>query len=249
MAQLGHRPPDPDAYFGSASLLEGEQNIDLLHMGSEQDDCSPSKLLIIVFTLTPVPSPPDTLARDNPPGKGAATERHATEARRPEPLKPPDLPTDDLEKSGEASALDDSSMPHGGGPGDLDSLGLAWTVADMEARKVEPSGVDAHERGGALPVVGAAPVLAEGTAGVEPAGKAEKATAAKPEALVPWAQGMAEREVEMLPGEGKHVHEPPPEVLPRKGKHETETPTTGEGERTAGRAHARGAGARGLAQT
>jgi len=121
----------------------------------------------------------------------------------PEPLKPPDLPMDDLEKSGGASALDDSSMLHGGGPGDLDSLGLAWTVADMEARKVEPSGVDAHERGGALPVVGAAPALAEGTAGVEPAGEAEKATAAKPEALVPWAQGMAEREVEMLPGEGK----------------------------------------------
>jgi hypothetical protein len=50
--------------------------------------------------------------------------------------------------------------------------------------------------------------------------------------LVPWAQGGAEREIEMLPEEGKHVHEPPPEVLLRKGKHDTETPSIGEGERT-----------------
>jgi len=78
---------------------------------------------------------------------------------------------------------------------------------------------------GALQVMGAATALAEGTPGVEPAGEAEKATAAKSEALVPWAQGVAEREVERLPGEGKNVE-------PRKGKHETETPLTGEGERT-----------------
>jgi len=36
---LGIVTIDPDAYFGSASLLEGEQNIDLPRMGSEQDDC------------------------------------------------------------------------------------------------------------------------------------------------------------------------------------------------------------------
>ncbi len=184
---LGIVTIDPDAYFGSASLLEGEQNIDLPRMGSEQDDCRmlPNQHAIIRWERV--------LPLNGTPSKPVA----------PEPLKPPDLPMDDLEKSGGASALDDSSMLHGGGPGDLDSLGLAWTVADMEARKVEPSDVDAHEQGGALPVVGAAPALAEGTAGVEPAGEAEKATAAKPEALVPWAQGMAEREVEMLPGEGK----------------------------------------------
>jgi hypothetical protein len=56
---------------------------------------------------------------------------------------------------------------------------------NVEAREVEPSSVNAHKRGGVLPVVGAAPALAEGTAGVEPAGEAEKATAAKSEALVP----------------------------------------------------------------
>ena len=39
-------------------------------------------------------------------------------------------------------------------------------------------------------------------------------------------------EVEMLPGQGKHVYEPLPEVLLRKGKHETETPSTGEGKCT-----------------
>ena len=50
-----------------------------------------------------------------------------------------------------------------------------------------------------MPVVGAAPALADGTASVEPAGEAETATTAKLEALAPWAQGMAGREVEKLP--------------------------------------------------
>jgi len=39
--------------------------------------------------------------------------------------------------------------------------------------------------------VGAALALAEGTASVRPAGKADRAMAAKSEALVPCAQGMA----------------------------------------------------------
>jgi hypothetical protein len=50
--------------------------------------------------------------------------------------------------------------------------------------------------------------------------------------LVPWVQGRAEREIEMLLEEGKHVHEPPPEVLPQKGKHDNETLSIGEGECT-----------------
>src|SRR5712691_2910365 len=66
--------------------------------------------------------------------------------------------------------------------------------------------------------MGTAPALAEGTAGVELAGKAEGAIATKLEVLVPWAQGMADREVERLPQEGKRVHELPPEVLPQKGE-------------------------------
>jgi len=39
-----------------------------------------------------------------------------------------------------------------------------------------------------VPVAGAAPALAEGTAGVRPAGEAETASTARPEALVPWAK-------------------------------------------------------------
>ena len=68
-------------------------------------------------------------------------------------------------------------------------------------RNLRPSGVNAHERGGALPVVGTAPALVEGTAGFEPAGEAEKATAAKSEALVPWARDNA--------GRGRKVETPP----------------------------------------
>lgn len=67
----------------------------------------------------------DTTGVSTRPGEGAVTEWHTTEARRPEPLKPPDLPTEDLGRSGGASTLDDSSMPHCGDPEDLDSLGLA----------------------------------------------------------------------------------------------------------------------------
>ena len=56
---------------------------------------------------------------------------------------------------------------------------------NADAGEVEPLWVDAHERGRAPPVVGAAPALAEATAGIEPAGNAEIASTAKPEALVP----------------------------------------------------------------
>jgi uncharacterized protein YcaQ len=88
-----------------------------------------------------------------------------------------------------------------------------------------------------------APALAEGTASIEPAGKAEKATAAKSKVLVPWAQENAGCgwEVEMpsweakrelkallqdswckqkvLPQKGKRkVYEPPPNVMPSEGK-------------------------------
>ena len=58
-------------------------------------------------------------------------------------------------------------------------------VMNMDARKVEPSGVDTHKRGGVPLIVGVAPALAEGTVSVEPTIEAEKATASKPEALVP----------------------------------------------------------------
>ena len=80
----------------------------------------------------------------------------------------------------------------------------------------EPSSVDTHKRGGALPVVGTAPALAKDTAGAEPASEAEKAITARPEALISKAQDKAVRghEVETPPQEGKRTHELPPEALP-----------------------------------
>ena len=66
-------------------------------------------------------------------------------------------------------------------PEDVDPVGRAGVAENADAGEVELSGVDVHERGGALPVAGAALALAEEAAGIEPAGKAERATAAKPE--------------------------------------------------------------------
>ena len=56
--------------------------------------------------------------------------------------------------------------------------------------------------------MGTAPALAEDTIGVRPADKAETASAAKPKALVSWAQDKA--------GCGHGVDVQPPEVLPQK---------------------------------
>jgi len=66
----------------SASLLKGEQNFDLPRVGSEQ--CA-AQLAPQTFPF--LPFPPDTLARENPPGEGAAIERRATEDLHPEHLK------------------------------------------------------------------------------------------------------------------------------------------------------------------
>jgi hypothetical protein len=93
---------------------------------------------------------------------------------------------------------------------------------NADVRNLEPSSVNAHEQGGALPVVGAAPALAEDTAGIEPTGKAEKATAAKSEALVPWAQDKAKRGLEGMPQEGKLAYEWLPKALPPEGEREVE---------------------------
>ena len=95
-------------------------------------------------------------------------------------------------------------------------------VVDADAREVERSSGDAHERGGTLPVMGAAPALAESTTSVELAGKAEGAIAAKAEALVPWAQDVAAREVEKLPQKASKANEPSPEALPQKGERNPE---------------------------
>jgi hypothetical protein len=99
----------------------------------------------------------------------------------------------------------------------IEPFGSAGMAENADAGEVKPSGVDAHERGGALPVmvVGAAPALVEGTTGVEPTGEAERAAAVKSEAWAPRTQGEARWGVETQPREG---NEPPPEVLPQKGE-------------------------------
>jgi len=62
--------------------------------------------------------------------------------------------------------------------------------------------------------MGAAPALAEGTAGVRPAGEAETATTTEPEALAPRVQDKVGRRHE--------VDVPPQEALPQKGECNTE---------------------------
>ena len=129
-------------------------------------------------------------------------------------------------------------------------------AVDADTKEVEPSGVDEYERRGALSIVCAAPALAEGTAGVEPAGEAERAMAAKPEALASWVRGETRREVERLP-----MHEPPQkgrrklEALPPKGdalprgrpnKRQTQEWTRGS---ATGRAHGQGTATNGRMQT
>ena len=123
---------------------------------------------------------------------------------------------------------------------DIVPFGLAGVAENADAEEVEPSGVNAHERGGA-PVVDTAPVPAESIAGVELASGADRAVAAKPEALELGADGEAGRGQETLPQgeagcgletllrEGKHVHEPLPEALSQKGERKPEAlPRKGE---------------------
>jgi len=216
---LGTVIVDPDSCIGSASQLEGKQNIHLPCAGSKLH-AAPSAPQISLSSLSPlslIPPPSDTLAHENPSrGEGAATEQHATEDHHPKPWKPPDGQAEDLHKSGGVSALDNSPFLPGdhGSPGDLDSLGPVCTVADMDAIEVECLCVDAHKQGGALPAVGAAPAQAEGTASVGPTGKAETATTTEPEALAPWAQDKARC--------GHKVDVPPQEVLPQKGERNAE---------------------------
>jgi hypothetical protein len=69
--------------------------------------------------------------------------------------------------------------------------------------------------------MGAALALAKDTAGIKPSGKAKKAAAARPKALMSRAQDKVVYgcKVKMPPQEDKHMHKPPPKALPQKGKH------------------------------
>jgi len=92
-----------------------------------------------------------------------------------------------------------NSLVLAGSRGDLDHLHLAYTFVNSDAREVELSGVDTQERRRVLLVVDTTPAVTESTASIEPAGKAERATAAKSEALVPWVQDGVRRGREMVP--------------------------------------------------
>ena len=127
-----------------------------------------------------------------------------------------------MQESGGASSAPDNV------PVIQDHLGPGAMAENADVRLPESSSVDTHERGGALLVVGAAPALAKDIAGAEPAGEAEKAAAARAEALMSRAQDKAVhgREVETLPQEGKCTHKPPPGALPQKGERKTRSATT-----------------------
>ena len=206
---------DLDTCIGSASQLEGEQNFHLPCVGSKLH-AAPSPPQNFPSSFSPF-LPPNTLTRENPLcGEGTATERHVIEDHPgPEPLKPPDLQAKDLEEAGGAlSALGNVPVILEG----PDPLGLAGAVVNADADEVEPPGSDVYKRGGVLPVAGAAPALAEGTASVEPAGKADRAMAARSKALAPPMQGKAWREVEMPLREGKGEPDALPQALPGKRK-------------------------------
>jgi hypothetical protein len=64
--------------------------------------------------------------------------------------------------------------------------------------KLYPQASTRMNEGGELLVAGAAPALTKRTASVEPAGKAERAAAAKSKALAPWTQSETRREVDTL---------------------------------------------------
>ena len=101
---------------------------------------------------------PNTFAYDLLCREGATTESHTTNGCHRERLKPLDSRVEDPEKSEGVLALDDSHILFSSAGG-LDPLRLGFTIGDADAREVGPSGIEAHERGGALLVADAAPAL------------------------------------------------------------------------------------------
>jgi len=116
-------------------------------------------------------------------------------------------------------------------PEGINSFGFACVVGKADAEGVERTDFDAHKRGGVLPVAGITPALAKGTVSVKPADETEKAVAAKPEALVPWAQDKARHEVKMPRQDGEEL-----DALPLQGEHLVKaTPPQGTATKTRAR--------------
>jgi hypothetical protein len=94
--------------FESASQLNGEQNIDLLDVDSEQDAAQPALQNLSTISLLTFPSPSVTPMHENLLGEGPATGQRATEAHRPKPLWSPD---ENLQEAGEALFWQHNCVP------------------------------------------------------------------------------------------------------------------------------------------
>src|SRR5712691_1903987 len=109
-------------------------------------------------------------------------------------------------------------------PETLTVLGSHGRSQTWKQEKSNPRALTRTNEGGGAAGRRRCPVLAEETAGVEPAGAAGRAAAAKSEALAPWTQGETRRELETLLREGKHMHKPLLEAPPRKREREVDKP-------------------------
>ena len=136
--------------------------------------------------MTALSAPPTNLCPDLELVVPAPEQSPHTE--RPSDVPPETMNTPCPSVPGNSPAFPDDVDPH--------PLGLVGLAEDTDVRELEPSSVDAHEQGGALLVVDTTPAVAKETASVEPAGEAERATAARPEALASWTQGEAGHEAE-----------------------------------------------------
>jgi hypothetical protein len=216
----GGENEDSDAYTRASVLLEGEQNMILPSVRSEQyaTPCTP---------LPVDPLPPETLTRETLHGEGAAPVRRAADEHHLAPLKPPDLVIEDL---GEAGGVLPAVSDAHGLPESPKRLGLVRAAVEM------------HEPGGVLSATSAVPAPTEETAGVKLVGTAERAAAAEPEVLEPWADDETGCGPHTAPGESPTVGEQVPEPLLREAmavdgcKHGLET-LSQEGLPPGGRTH------------
>ncbi len=158
-----------DIYQRVSVLLEGEQNLFLSCVGSEQHatPCTPHP-----FSFLPLL---DTHMHGIVPGEGTASIRRTTNPHL-EVLKPPNPNEELLHEAGGAC---------------LGSTGHVHAAGKVGTKAVECMTVEAHKPGGASLDMDAAPAPTEGTTSVKLFGMAEKAATTEPEALEPRAEGEA----------------------------------------------------------
>ena len=167
---------DLDTYPRASVLLEGEQNLTLPCVGSEQHaaPCTPHS-----FPFSPLLN---THTCGTAPSEGAASIRHTADPHL-EVWKPPN-PNEELR--------------HEAGGVCLDSTGHLRVVKNTDAEAVKRAGTEAHEAGRTPLDANTAPISTEGAAGVELIGVAKKAATAEPEAVEPRAEGEVWCRLDML---------------------------------------------------